>query len=60
MYKLFPVVFPLILLALTFSGAGHALANAPALIPGPVILTDGQGGYLLGLHLEILEFQIRR
>jgi hypothetical protein len=43
------------LLALTFSVTGSSQASIPALTPGAVILTDGQGEYPLGLYLEILE-----
>jgi hypothetical protein len=54
MRKLFPVVFPLMLLALTFSGTDSVRASIPTLTPGAIILTDRQGEYPLRLHLEIL------
>lgn len=53
-YNILPVLILLLFITLTGCTAS-AHDNSPASAAEPVILTDSQGEYPLGLHLEILE-----
>ena len=47
------LIIPLLMAIVVLAGPGHAQNSAPPQ-PSPLVLTDGQGEYPLGLHLEIL------